>query len=360
MADKDIPDNPPFTPIDQIGEFGLIDRMHAIIGEPANEDVLIGIDDDAAVYRVGEGIVHILTTDALIEGVHFDLSFTPMEYLGFKSISVNVSDIAAMNGLPLYATIALGIPNNVSVEMIEAFYGGVKKAGELYGLSLLGGDTTGARRLTISVTVVGEAAEDAVVYRSGAQPGDLLCVTGNIGAAYAGLKVLLDQKRMLQEMGEEFSPSLQAFPYVIQRQLTPTARTNIIKSWAQANVRPHALIDISDGLASEVHHICRLSGCGARVYAAALPIDLETRQVADEFAEDVDTYALFGGEDYELLFAIPEENLEQLEEESFSVVGEFTPPEEGITIELPEGGTIPLEAQGYQHFGRMPGNTPPE
>lgn len=350
MTDIDQQNYPKFTPISELGEFGLIDRMRSIVGDPEDEDVIAGINDDAAVYRLPDGRVHIITTDALFEKVHFDLAFTPMEYLGFKSISVNVSDIAAMNGRPRYATVSLGIPNNVSVEMIEAFYTGMRKAMDLYGMTLLGGDTCGAHRLSISVTVVGEAAEEDVVYRSGARPGDLICVTGNLGAAYAGLKILLEQHKALQEQGEDYKPDVESFSYVIHRQLIPTARTNVVEDWAKRKIRPNALIDISDGLASEVHHICRMSGVGAHLYGATLPIDLQTREVADYLQEDVDTYALFGGEDYELLFALPEENLDKLEAGTFTVVGEFTEPEEGIVIKTPEGGTVSLQAKGYQHF----------
>ncbi len=339
-----------YTSISDLGEFALINRLHAVLGEPDDADVLAGIDDDAAVYRVAEGRVHVITTDALIETVHFDRAFMPMAYLGFKALSVNVSDVAAMNALPRYATVALGLPNNVSVEMVEALYGGLKKAADAYRLAIVGGDTTAARFLTLAVTVVGEAGEADVVYRSGARPGDVLCVTGDLGAAYAGLKVMLDQRRAFQEEGEDYRPNLEPFQYVIQRQLAPLAQIQVIKDWAARGVRPHALIDLSDGLASEVHHLCRQSGCGALVHAAALPIALETRDVADQFAEDVDAYALFGGEDYELLFALPPGELEKLDPESFVAVGQCTDAGEGVRVQTPEGGVIPLHFGGYQHF----------
>ncbi len=343
--------SPSFTPVSEVGEFGLIDRLRAIVGEPADEAVLAGINDDAAVYRVGDGRVHVLTTDALIEDVHFSRAFTPMVHLGIKAVSVNVSDVAAMNALPRFAVIALGLPNSVSVEMIEAFYHGVQKAAAVYGLTILGGDTTAARRLTISVTVVGEAAEEEIVYRRGARPGDRLCVTGDLGAAYAGLQTLLDRHRALQQEGEGFQPDLEGFSYVIQRQLAPTARLDAVRAWQEAGVRPRALIDISDGLASEVHHLCRQSGCGALLYGAALPIDLETRTVADQLGRDVDTFALFGGEDYELLFALPEKALDKLDPDTYAVVGEVTTADEGVRIRQPEGEIFPLEALGFQHFG---------
>lgn len=342
--------NDTYTPISDLGEFGLIDRMRAVLGAPDDDDVLLGIDDDAAVYRVGEGRVHVVTTDALIETVHFDRVFMPMEYLGFKALSVNVSDVLAMNALPRYATIALGVPDTISVEMVEALYRGFKHAAGAYRVTILGGDTTAARFLTLAVTVIGEANEDVVVYRSGARPGDVLCVTGDLGAAYAGLQVMLDQRRALEEEGATYRPNLEPFQYVIQRQLAPLVRRTVIEDWAVRGVRPHALIDISDGIASEVHHLCKQSGCGALVHAAALPIAPETRAVADLFGEDVDTYALFGGEDYELLFTMPEDELEQLDPESFVAVGLMTGADEGIRVQMPEGDVIPLAFTGYRHF----------
>ncbi|HET6569587.1 MAG TPA: thiamine-phosphate kinase [Rhodothermales bacterium] len=356
--EQSIPDDAPepaFTPINEVGEFGLIDRMRAILGDTQDEQVLAGISDDAAVYRVGDGRVHVVTTDALVEGVHFDRMFSPMDLLGFKSISVNASDVAAMNALPRYATAAIGIPANMSVEMIEALYRGMKRAAELYGLSVIGGDTTAARSLLLSVTVIGEAAEADVVFRSGARPGDALCVTGDLGGAYGGLKVLLNQRQQLQERGEAFVPDLQRFSHVIQRQLAPTARVDVVREWASQGVRPHALIDISDGLASEVYHLCEQSGCGAIIDAAALPIDLQTRVTADEFDDDVETYALFGGEDYELLFALPPSEIEKLASECITVVGEFTDASQGIRVRVPDGNLVPLEMGGFQHFGGLGG-----
>jgi len=339
------------TPINELGEFALIERMQAVLGTPEDADVLAGIKDDAAVYRVCDGRVHVATTDALIESVHFDRLFTPMEYLGFKALSVNVSDVVAMNALPRYATVALGLPRNVTVEMVEALYRGLKHAASAYGVTIVGGDTTATHGLTVVVTVIGEANEQDVVYRSGAKDGDVLCVTGDLGAAYAGLKVMLDQRRALQEEGEAYQPDLAPFQYVIQRQLVPQARLQTVKDWAARGVRPHALIDISDGLASEVHHLCKQSGCGALIHTAALPIAPETRDVADHFAEDVDTFALFGGEDYELLFTLSEDELARLDPESCVVVGLITAAEEGVRVRTPEGEAIPLGFEGYQHFG---------
>ena len=342
--------NDSYTPIRDLGEFALIDHMKTVLDAPDEADVLIGIDDDAAVYRIGEGRVHVVTTDALIEAVHFDRVFMPMEYLGFKALSVNVSDVLAMNALPRYATVALGLPDNVSVEMVEALYRGLQHAAGAYNVTIVGGDTTAARFLTLVVTVIGEASEQDIVYRSGARPGDVLCVTGDLGAAYAGLKVMLDQRRAMQDEGAAYQPNLEPFQYVIQRQLAPLARFQVIQDWSARSARPHALIDISDGVASEAHHLCKQSGCGAVIHAATLPIAPETRGVADLFAEDVDTYALFGGEDYELLFTLPEDELEKLDPESFVVIGLMTEADEGVSVQMPEGDVIPLPFTGYQHF----------
>ena len=340
-----------FTPINEVGEFGLIDRMKAVLGEPSSEDVVVGISDDAAVYRLGDGRVHVMTTDALVEGVHFDRSFTPLAYLGYKTVSVNVSDIVAMNATPRYATMAIGVPSHISVEMVEALYVGMKKAADQYGMDIIGGDTTSSHRLTLSLTVVGEAKENDICRRNAAEIGDLICVTGDLGAGYAGLQVLLNYKRQMEEAQDNFEPDFSPYSFVIQRQLAPTARLDVIRNWHGRGIRPRALIDVSDGLASEIHHLCKQSGCGARLFGPAVPIDLETRRVADELGDDVDTYALFGGEDYELLFSIPEEDVETFDPESFSVIGQFTDPSEGVRIKSAEGDEISLEAKGYNHFG---------
>ena len=338
-----------FTPIREIGEFGLIERMSAILGKPTNDDVLAGISDDAAVYRIDEDRVHVVTTDMLIEGVHFDRLINPMAYLGVKSIAVNVSDVVAMNAVPRFATVSVGLPETVSIEQGEGLYQGMRQACERYGVTIVGGDTSAAHQLTISATVIGEARGRDVVYRRGAAPGDLLCVTGDLGAAFAGLKVLLAQRKELQERREEFAPDLEDYQYVIQRQLVPRARLDVVEDWAERGIKPHALIDLSDGLGSDLHHVCRQSGCGAEVHVAAVPVALETRQIADEFEEDVDTFALFGGEDYELLFAASKEDVEKMDEESFTVIGRFTA-EQDISITMPDGTTFPLGKGGYDHF----------
>ncbi len=340
-----------FTPVSQLGEFGLIDRMRDRLGENAPAgDLLCTIGDDAAVYRVSETTAHVVTADALIEGVHFERTFMPWGYLGRKAVAVNVSDVAAMNAQALYAVITMGLPRNVSVEMVDALYDGLRAGCEAYGIRLVGGDTTAAPQMTLSVTVVGEAPIDRITYRRGARPGDLLCVTGDVGAAYAGLQVLIEQQRAMRELGDAYEPDLSPYRRVIARQLTPAARTDVVADWARRAVRPRAVIDVSDGVASEVHHLCRASACGAVVHAAALPVDPETRAVADERMEDVDTFALFGGEDYELLFALDPADADRLAPRQFTVIGAFTGMDEGIVLQTPEGDALPLEAAGFSHF----------
>ena len=337
------------TAIREVGEFGLIARMAMALGRTKSDDVIIGIGDDAAVYRIGDERVHVVTTDTLTEGVHFDRLMMPMPYLGSKCIAVNVSDIVAMNAVPRYATVSLGIPKNLSVEDVEALYRGIRMACDAYDLEVIGGDTTSAHGLTLSITVIGEAEIDRIVFRRGAQPGDLLCVTGEVGASYAGLKVLLEQRRELQEKGEDFAPNIEPFQHVIQRHLVPRPRLDVVRAWSESDLKPNALIDISDGVASEIHHICSSSGVGAEVFVASIPLSLETRSVAEEFGEDVDTYGLFGGEDYELLFTAPREVTELMDETTFSVIGRVTAEKE-ITAMLANGESFPLEMGGYQHF----------
>jgi thiamine-monophosphate kinase len=347
----------PFTPISQVGEFGLIDRLHDALGDDVPDDLAQGIGDDAAVYRIGDGRVHVVTTDALVEGVHFDRTFAPLGTLGFKALAVNVSDVVAMNAEPRYATVAIGLPNNMSVEATETLYDGLALACRQYGLSIIGGDVAAAERLFLSITVVGEAAEDAIIYRRGARPGDLLCVTGDLGSGAAGLKILLAEKEAFTERvsptdadAASKQPDLGAWSYVVQRQLAPSARLDRIRQWREAGVQPNALIDISDGLASEVHHLCRAGGVGARLEAALFPIHAQTFKAAERFGDDPAQYALYGGEDYELLFAISKAAAKRLPGDSFAVVGAVTDAAGEVILALPDGQTQPLTAAGFQHF----------
>jgi len=349
------PNTPRQTDIANIGEFGLIALMRETLGADTarNGDLVSGIGDDTAVYRVGENRVHLLTTDTLNEGIHFDRAFMPMEHLGFKAISVNVSDIAAMNAEPRYATVSLGLSQQVSVEMVETIYDGIREACEAYDVTVVGGDTVSSHALSLSVSIVGEAEEDAVVYRGGAQVGDKVCVTGDVGASYAGLKALARNRKRLQEQGEDFEPDLDPYSYVIRRHLAPPAQLKTVRDWAEAGIRPHAIIDVSDGVASEIHHICEASAVGAQLYEPALPIDPETRNTATDFGDDVSVYALFGGEDYELLFTIPEEELDDADPQSYTVIGEITEPddpEHPVLIQRANGENVPLQPGGFDHF----------
>ncbi|MFT4603358.1 MAG: thiamine-monophosphate kinase [Rhodothermales bacterium] len=339
-----------FTPVSHLGEFGLIDRMRTRLGPEASPDLLLGIGDDAAVYRISEDRSHVVTTDALVEGVHFDRSFVPMGHLGRKAIAVNVSDVVAMNAKPRYATVTLGMPRNLSVEMVEALYDGMAEACALYGLEIVGGDTTASPQLVISVTVIGEVRTEELIFRRGANAGDLLCLSGNVGAAFAGLQVLLDQRKQMQELGEAFEPNIEPYRYIIGRQLTPIARLDALSSWRASGIRPRALIDVSDGVASEIHHLCAASGCGAILEASSLPVHSETAAAAAERMADLDTFALFGGEDYELLFALDPDDVESLDGDMFTVIGQFTPADEGIVVRGEDGHEIPLTASGYNHF----------
>ena len=356
------PDAQPFTPIAELGEFGLIERIGAVLDatQPAAPDLLTGIGDDAAVYRVGAGPdgaprVHVVTTDALVEGVHFDRTFAPLRYVGWKAIASNVSDVVAMNARPLYATVALGVPGNVSVEHVEALYAGIGEACARYGCAVVGGDTTAAARLVISVTVVGEAAEADVVRRSGAEPGDLLCVTGDLGSAAAGLQVLLAGKD--QQLGTDSEAEaggepidLGRFGYVVERQLAPQARLDRLDAWREAGARPKALVDLSDGLAAGVHLLAEAGAVGAVVDAGFLPIHVQTFLAAERFEQRPEIYALYGGEDYELLAAFRPEAVEAMPEGLVAVVGQVEEPETGVVLRNTEGETTPLRDGGYKHY----------
>ena len=365
MPSPDAPGSAPFTPVSEVGEFGLIDRLSATLADAASaRDLVVGIGDDAAVYRVGgagsdgPSRVHVVTTDALVEGVHFDRTYVPLRALGWKAIAVNVSDVCAMNARPRFATVALGLPNNVSVEGAEALYTGVGQACERWGLAVVGGDVTASARLTVTVTVVGEAREDEVVTRAGAQPGDLLCVTGDLGSAAAGLQVLLAGKD--EAPGGDGAPpdadapvrqpDLEPFAYVVERQLVPQARLDRVTGWADAGVRPTALIDVSDGLASETHHLSQAGTVGAVIDGGLLPVHVQTALAAQRFDARPEAYVLYGGEDYELLFTLPEADAPKLASDTYAVVGQIVEPDEGVTLRLPDGNRVPLAGGGYKHY----------
>ncbi|HEY5565455.1 MAG TPA: thiamine-phosphate kinase [Rhodothermia bacterium] len=341
-----------FTPISTLGEFGLIDRIQARIGGPRSPFTRYGIGDDAAVLELPEGARQVLTTDLLIEHVHFDRTYTPMRHLGYKAITANVSDVAAMYASPDAAVVSIGIPNSVSVEMIDSLYEGIVEAAERYGVDIVGGDISGAHKLVISVTVIGHAESNDIVFRNGAMPSDLICVTGALGGSYAGLRILQHSKEQMLSAGTGYQPDLTPHLFVIQRHLRPEARTDSIDRLRSAGIHPTAMIDVSDGLASEVRHICAQSGCSARITSADVPMDDRTRAAAASLDENPLDYALYGGEEYELLFTISPDDADDLRavEGDFTIIGACLPADGDPEIAMPDGTVQPLMVEGFRHF----------
>ena len=318
------------------------------------EHLVLGIGDDAAVYRPDSGMIELVTVDTYLEGVHFDLTYTSFRHLGWKAVAASLSDIAAMGGLPRYVLLTLSLPAKISVEMIEEFYGGASFACKKYSCVIIGGDTSSSpANLMISATVVGEASEPAVIYRKGAVVGDYVCVTGHLGASIAGLKVLQREKSrfLAARDGGTFQPDLEPYKTVIEKHLTPKPRFDISRILT-SRVKVHSMIDISDGLASEIHHLCAAGGVGASIHEHNLPIDSVTQRIADEFSVPVTDYALYGGEEYELLFTIDEEEYKKLEilTNDVSIIGRITNAGDGINVVREQGESEPLRAAGWNHF----------
>jgi thiamine-monophosphate kinase len=352
-----------FKPISEIGEFGLIERLSAIAAPTIKNapGLVEGIGDDCAVYRTGGHMVQVATTDLLVEQVHFDLLTTPMHHLGSKAISVNVSDVCAMNAEPRYALVSIAVPRNVSVEMVEELYRGMAHAASLYSLAIAGGDTSSSPGgLMISVTMIGETAEEHLALRKGAMPGDIICVTGTLGGSNAGLKVLLRERAMMMEQLRNKEPynkdvmaELQEYTGAIRHHLLPKARLDTIRFFRDKKIVPTSMIDISDGLASDLGHICRRSGVGAHIEEGRIPILPEARAIADEFQEDALSWALSGGEDYQLLFTVPIGRYDDIaENREISIIGKITEPEEGLLLTDIYGMTINLADSegGFDHF----------
>ncbi|TCD47997.1 thiamine-phosphate kinase [Chlorobium sp. N1] len=345
-----------------IGEFGLIERISAIVAPTlsASEGLVQGIGDDCAVWRPASGQVEVASTDLLIEQVHFDLLTTPARHLGSKAISVNASDICAMNALPRHALVSIAVPPSLPVEMIEQLYLGMAAAAREYGIAIAGGDTSSSRSgLVISVTVTGEAPEDSLTYRKGAQPGDLVCVTGTLGGSAAGLRVLTREKLIMMEHlenNETYSRNLMAdleeYSGAIQQHLLPLARLDIVDLLHERGASPSAMIDVSDGLGQDLRHICRASGTGALLQENRIPVNSTARLIADELQDDALAWAISGGEDYQLLFTMSKEEYEKISDlRDISVIGAVTPKEEGILLRDIYGITIDLEAlPGFDHF----------
>jgi thiamine-monophosphate kinase len=336
------------TRIAELGEFGLIDRLTKHI-QIKNKSTLKGVGDDAAVFDYGDKCV-VFTTDLLTEGVHFNLMYVPLKHLGYKSVIVNLSDIYAMNARPKQITVSLAISNKFSVEAVEELYSGIYLACENYGVDLVGGDTTSSLTgLTISISALGEARQEDLVYRSGANPGDLLCVSGDLGGAYMGLQ-LLERENEVFKVNPNEQPQLQGYDYILGRQLKPEARGDVVNAFEKLQVKPTSMIDISDGLSSEILHLCKNSKVGCSLFEEKVPMDLQTKEMAEELNINPLVAALNGGEDYELLFTLSPEDAEKIKNDpDFTVIGEITEAAEGANLLTTGGSKIPLQAQGWNH-----------
>jgi thiamine-monophosphate kinase len=336
--------------ISQLGEFGLIDRIKAGF-DLKNATSLVGIGDDAAVIDTGDGNCLLISTDMLVEGIHFDLSYMPVHHLGYKAVAVNVSDIAAMNGKAEQITVSLALSNRFSVEAVDALYEGIKAACANYKVDLVGGDTTTSRSgLVISVTVVGRAKKANVTYRNGATVNDIVCVTGDLGAAFLGLQVL-EREKQVYMADPHMQPSLEKYEYLVGRQLKPEARTDVVYDLEEAGVKPTSMIDVSDGLASELFHLGRQSKVGVRIYEDKVPVDHLAYETAIEFKMDPITCALNGGEDYELLFTISQSDQEKIKNHpDIHMIGYIHDRKDQHTLVTKQGNVVPLKAQGWDHF----------
>lgn len=343
------------TEISTLGEFGLIRHLTEGI-TPQNESTRYGIGDDAAVLSCPAGKQTLVTTDLLLEGVHFDLTYVPLKHLGYKAAVVNFSDIYAMNGQPKQITVSLGLSKRFSVEDMEALYAGIRLACEEYGVDIVGGDTCSSYTgLTISITCIGEGETGKIVYRNGAKETDLICVSGDLGAAYMGLQLLEREKAVLDGTDKDVQPDFAGKEYLLERQLKPEARKDIIERLAQAGVQPTAMMDISDGLSSELLHICTQSKVGCRVYEEHIPIDYQTAVMAEEFNMNLTTCALNGGEDYELLFTVPIGDHEKVADmEGVRLIGHITKPELGCALITRDGQEFELKAQGWNPLKAEP------
>ncbi|MFH1321169.1 MAG: thiamine-phosphate kinase [Bacteroidota bacterium] len=334
------------TELSELGEFGLIDHLTKNI-KLKNPGSVKGVGDDAAVINC-KNTLTIVTTDMLVEGIHFDLTYTPLRHLGYKSVVVNISDIYAMNAQPKQITVSIAISNRFSLEAVEEFYSGIYMACEKYKVDVVGGDTTSSvSGMVISITAIGEASKNEIVYRSTAKKGDLIFVTGDLGGAYMGLQILEREKAVFAE-DPDMQPDLEGHDYIIERQLKPEGRPDIIKLLKDLNIKPTSMIDISDGLSSELLHICKSSGVGCNLYEDKIPIDPATVNMAHEFSLDPTVCALSGGEDYELLFTVRQPDYDKINlNPSLSVIGHITSENEGINLIARDGSLHPLTAQGW-------------
>lgn len=340
------------TEIATLGEFGLIDHLTKGVA-PKNNSTLKGVGDDCAVIDTGGNTATLITTDLLLEGIHFDLTYCPLKHLGYKAAVVNFSDVYAMNGTPRQITVSLGISKRFTVEHIEELYEGIKLACEVYGVDLVGGDTSASvTGLIISITCIGEGEKGKIVFRNGAKDTDLICVSGDLGAAYMGLQLLEREKTISKNaQDQDFSPAFEGHEYILERQLKPEARKDIIEALASHGIMPTSMIDISDGLSSELMHICKQSNTGCLIYEERIPIDYQTACMAEEFNLNLVTAALNGGEDYELLFTVKLADYEKIASlPGIRIIGRITEPKYGCMMQTRDGNELPLRAQGWNAF----------
>lgn len=341
--------NQQLTPLSQMGEFGLIEKLTAKF-EINQKSTIKGIGDDAAVLDFNKKQI-VLTTDFLIEGVHFDLSYMPLKHLGYKAVMVNLSDVCAMNAIPSQITVSIAVSNRFPLEALQELYAGIESASKFYNVDVVGGDTaSSASGLIISVTAVGFASKEDIVYRNGAEPNDLLVVTGDIGGAYMGLQVLEREKEVFK-VNPQNQPDLDMYTYIIERQLKPEARKDVVGLLKNLKVKPTAMIDISDGLSSEIIHICKQSNVGCDIYENKIPLDPQVISTCEEFDIDSTTIALNGGEDYELLFTISQEDYPKIKANpNFTVIGYVKEKQEGMHLITRAETKIPIKAQGWSAF----------
>jgi thiamine-monophosphate kinase len=334
------------TPLSELGEFGLITRLTEKI-QIKNTSTIVGVGDDAAVLSFPDHKI-VVTTDLLTEGIHFNLMYVPLKHLGYKAVVVNLSDVYAMNAIPRQITVSIAISSKFSLEAVEELYSGIHLACEKYGVDLIGGDTTSSLTgLTISVTAIGEASEDELVYRSGAKIGDLVCVSGDLGGAYMGLQ-LLERENEVFKVNPHQKPQFEGYDYILERQLKPEARADLKELMKTLNIQPTSMIDISDGLSSEVLHLCKASKVGCNIYEEKIPLDSQTKEFAEELSINPLVAALNGGEDYELLFTVPLASFDVIKKEfDITVIGHITAESEGANLITTGGSVIPLQAQGW-------------
>lgn len=334
------------TPLSELGEFALIDHLTNGL-ELKNESTIYGVGDDAAVIDMGDKY-QLVSTDMLVEGVHFDLSYTPLKHLGYKAVAVNVSDICAMNGVAKQITVSIAVSNRFPVEAMEELYKGIRSACDKYEVDLVGGDTTSSQSgIVLSITALGEVEKEQVVYRSGAQEHDLLVVSGDLGSAYLGLQVLSREKQVF-DANPNMQPDLEGKDYILERQLKPEARRDVVQILKKNDIKPTAMIDVSDGLSSEIMHICKSSQVGCSIYEDKIPVDFTAIPVAEELNISPATCALNGGEDYELLFTVKQSDYDKLKDDpDFTIIGHITEAAAGANLIMKDGAAQPLTAQGW-------------